>query len=202
MTLRALTIWQPWAWAITIPAPWGKDVENRAWPPPESAIGEPLAIHAGQKVDRDAIFDCLIDPMFSPLAVHVGEGEEYSVEEAKEHGFYFDEAMQHWYVTRVPTDPDEYVRGAVVAVAKLAGARRGDGPMAYSRWHSGPVGWHLGDRVPIEPVKCRGAQGLFTLDVVVENAVRRRAGLQIVPGEPAAPAADAPQLPLFRGPER
>lgn len=54
MTLRALTLIQPWAWAI---AHAGKDVENRGWPAPPDLIGKHLAIHAGRKLDEDACDD-------------------------------------------------------------------------------------------------------------------------------------------------
>jgi len=43
--LRALTIRQPWAWAIAVA---GKDVENRGWPTSYRGL---LAIHAGKGED-------------------------------------------------------------------------------------------------------------------------------------------------------
>jgi hypothetical protein len=46
--LEALTLHQPWAWAV---AEAGKDVENRKWQPPAGALGKPLAIHAGLTYD-------------------------------------------------------------------------------------------------------------------------------------------------------
>lgn len=49
--LRALTVWQPHAWAI---AQGHKDVENRPWPFPFED-GTTIAIHAGLKVDRDGL---------------------------------------------------------------------------------------------------------------------------------------------------
>lgn len=48
--MRALTLWQPWAWAV---AHAGKDWENRTWPPPGNAIGKMVAIHAGLRWDRE-----------------------------------------------------------------------------------------------------------------------------------------------------
>lgn len=45
-TLRALTVRQPWAFAITH----GKPIENRRWKNPPSYRG-PLAIHAGAAID-------------------------------------------------------------------------------------------------------------------------------------------------------
>jgi hypothetical protein len=52
-SLKALTLWQPWAWAIATPEA-GKDVENRTWKPPASILGRPVAIHAGLAFDEDA----------------------------------------------------------------------------------------------------------------------------------------------------
>lgn len=43
--LRALTIWQPWAYAVVHLA---KSPENRGYPPPRSMIGTTFAIHAGK----------------------------------------------------------------------------------------------------------------------------------------------------------
>lgn len=47
-SMRALTIHQPWAWAIVAGH---KPVENRSWAPPEAAVGEVLVIHAGRRFD-------------------------------------------------------------------------------------------------------------------------------------------------------
>jgi hypothetical protein len=51
MILHALTLWQPWAWAV---AHAGKGLENRDWRPPAWLVGKPLAIHAGKAWDPDA----------------------------------------------------------------------------------------------------------------------------------------------------
>jgi hypothetical protein len=52
--MRALTLWQPWAAAV---AYCGKNIENRSWKPPQSLIGQRLAIHAGQKLDQRALLE-------------------------------------------------------------------------------------------------------------------------------------------------
>lgn len=54
--MRALTLWQPWAWAI---AHAGKRIENRTWPPPERVVGKQIAIHAGKKLDKEDAFGLL-----------------------------------------------------------------------------------------------------------------------------------------------
>lgn len=48
--MKALTLHAPWAHAVA----WlGKDIENRSWRPPTSAIGTRIAIHAGTAVTED-----------------------------------------------------------------------------------------------------------------------------------------------------
>lgn len=48
---RALSLWQPWAWAV---ASGHKPIENRGWKP-RNAMNTWIAIHAGMRVDKDAI---------------------------------------------------------------------------------------------------------------------------------------------------
>ena len=49
--MKALTLWQPWAWWV---ASGQKVIENRPWAAPKSAIGTEIAIHAGKVFDEDA----------------------------------------------------------------------------------------------------------------------------------------------------
>lgn len=51
--MKAITVRQPWAWAIIAA---GKDVENRSW---STSYRGRLAIHAGAKWDRDGHFQCM-----------------------------------------------------------------------------------------------------------------------------------------------
>lgn len=51
MMMKALTVWQPWTSLIAIGA---KPYEFRGWRPPESLIGQRLAIHAGARPMRRA----------------------------------------------------------------------------------------------------------------------------------------------------
>jgi hypothetical protein len=51
--MRALTIKQPWAWAIVAGH---KRIENRSWAPPMALLdGERFAIHAGMGIDRAGV---------------------------------------------------------------------------------------------------------------------------------------------------
>lgn len=148
--MKALTLWQPWAWAI---AHAGKDVENRTWAPPAYMIGERIAIHAGKRFDEEA-WTFLSDPCCSPI------DESLAAEDG-----LFD----------VPC-ADEIARGAVVAVATLAEVLRfGEGEARGWPWYGGPVGWVLTDVVAMEPVPCRGAQGLWDLPVDIERSLKAAA---------------------------
>ncbi|MCF1592439.1 hypothetical protein [Streptomyces muensis] len=53
--VRGLTVKQPWPWALLQPG--GKNIENRTWPIPPALLGATVLLHAGQKVDRDALSD-------------------------------------------------------------------------------------------------------------------------------------------------
>jgi hypothetical protein len=47
--MMALTLWQPWAWAIS---DFSKRIENRPWVPPDWRRGQMIAIHAGATFDE------------------------------------------------------------------------------------------------------------------------------------------------------
>ncbi len=68
--MKALSIQQPWAWAILYA---GKRVENRTW---HSRYRGPVLIHAGLKVDKDSIEDLALEiaavPEPRPIAYRGG----------------------------------------------------------------------------------------------------------------------------------
>ncbi len=51
-SMKAISLWQPWASLIACGA---KPYETRDWAPPRELIGQPIAIHAAKKVDRQLI---------------------------------------------------------------------------------------------------------------------------------------------------
>lgn len=61
LTMKAITIHQPWATLITIGA---KGLESRGW---TTRYRGPLAIHAGKRIDLDA---CQLEPIRTVLADH------------------------------------------------------------------------------------------------------------------------------------
>lgn len=158
--LRALTLIRPWDEPVVDGS---KPVENRTWPPPRSILGRTIAIHAGRKygsLDADFIEEEL------------------------------------GYVVLPAHESDRVRAGTVVGVATVLGAldlRRGGRTLIYpdspdelrvcealealeaSPWFSGPVGWLLGDVVPLRRhVPCRGAQGLWRVPRPVAYEVRRQ----------------------------
>jgi hypothetical protein len=52
--MKALTIRQPFAYSISHGS---KRIENRSWRPPESMLGERIAIHAAKRIDGQAAID-------------------------------------------------------------------------------------------------------------------------------------------------
>lgn len=149
--LLALTVLQPWAWAL---AKGLKPVENRTWAPPVALAGRYLAIHAGKRIDEEGTssFRTIIrEPAVRTRleAVH-GTGE--------------------LTLAMMPT-------GAIVAVGRLVGmvTREEQLPPDAAPWFCGPVGWLFADVREIEPaVPCRGAQKLWTVPADVADVVRER----------------------------
>ena len=134
--MKALTLWQPWAHAITH---YGKRIENRTWKPPAALVGRDFAIHAGGRVDGESTRDLIEEGIFP---------EDFN--------------------------PNSLWRFHVVAVARLARVvhRALDVPSDQFEWWAGPVGWLFDDlRVLVEPVRCRGKQGLWELPLDVHRLV-------------------------------
>ena len=146
--LFAITVMQPWAWAI---AKGLKPYENRTWPTPRFLLGHYLAIHAGKRVDEDGVdaFRAIVRlPEVRPRldAVHTGE----------------------LTLRMLPL-------GAIVAVARVTGYVGPDGPHCVDPWFCGPYGWHLDDVQEIDPpVPCRGMQKVWVVPNDVAAVVRER----------------------------
>lgn len=138
--MKALTLYQPWAWCVAVA---GKPVENRSWPAPRWLIGQRIAIHAGLKLDREAVdWMCFWLLAYKPgIDAQPFEG--------------------------VPAIPETFVHGAVVATVRLARCRRlEDIPVAErTRWHVGPWCWELDAVEALDPpVPAKGQRGLWDLD--------------------------------------
>jgi hypothetical protein len=149
--MMALTVWQPWAWAI---AEGFKLVENRDWKPAPKLLspGQRLAIHAAVRaVDREALM---------------------SVREALFRSRGRADGALPWEVP--PADSKAYVLGGIVAVATYRGhvTLRRELPLAQQPWFVGDFGWLLEGVVKLrQPVPARGQQGLWALPGEVLFAV-------------------------------
>lgn len=80
-------------------------------------------------------------------------------------------------VCGVNAPPDEELRcGAIIAVARLARvtsiADDADTLRGANRWAQGPVCWWLEEVLPVEPIACRGHQGLWELEPETLAALR------------------------------
>ncbi len=134
--MRALTLWQPWAWAMSIGL---KRIENRSWEPPAWLLGEHFALHASMKWDR-ASHETLEGAL-------IPRAQEPDVPDRLE--LVYGAVVATCRLSLVVTSAD--------AAEKHAG-------FDQRRWFMGPYGWVVGDvRQLAAPVSCRGYQGLWNL---------------------------------------
>lgn len=163
-TLRALSVRQPWAWAIALG---GKHVENRHWSTRHRGL---LAIHASCRRgwDQDsgaldsriirAVHDSARTPdgrLDPPIACHLNQ--------------------QRTRITELSADDQRWAFGAIVGVARLVDIHAAsECPGQCAPWGSpGGHHWVLSDaRALAEPVPCKGRLGLWQLPPEVEAAVR------------------------------
>lgn len=156
MTLRALTVHQPWASLIAAGV---KRMENRGWRPrpAELSAGHWLAIHAGKYTTRGGAG---LDHWHVAASVY-----------AERRALIGPVPMLDAFEAIPPNERDgargdAYVRGAVpygavIALVRFVGVCRA----SRDPWFGGPWGWVLSDATPLpEPFLCRGQQGLWTLD--------------------------------------
>lgn len=146
----ALTVLQPWAWAITI----GKPLENRGWPPPPRIVGQRIAIHAGKLPGPRKDGKCS-----GPAWEEVSEALEWMAERGIALPFISPRLLLA-------------ASSAVVATAKIGKpVTESDSP-----WFVGKYGWPLEEKFVLPtPVLCRGQQGLWTLPPEVDAAVEAQA---------------------------
>lgn len=141
--MRALTLWQPWAWAMGCGL---KKIENRPWEPPAWMINVHFALHAGLKYDRpsaDALWG-LLDFPAEPVPPRKAEAVLGAV----------------IAVTRL------------VAVVTTREAAERIGGENQGRFFFGPFGWVVSATYLLpEPVPCRGYQKLWTLPEEIADAV-------------------------------
>lgn len=143
--MKALTLVQPWAWAV-IHA--GKDVENRTWRPPESLLGQRFAIHAGKGWDEDGYRWLLDRGLHPPSRDRITRGAV--VGSAVLSGIIEGGTVVRGVVR--PGRRDGLAMEAACCHVDLGG------------WYASRVGWILRDVVALQVVEdCRGYQGLWPL---------------------------------------
>lgn len=157
--MYALTVWQPWAWAIGAGI---KLVENRNWLPSWRLVkeGDDIAIHG---------------------SVHAPTRDDMAaVRAAARHGGHTAPDSSGHELGLA------YGRGRIVAVATFIGVARaaGDLPEDQRPWWVGPYGWRLANVRQLElgtAPKLVGQQGLWALPVGVEEGLRQR--FRTAPGQ-------------------
>jgi hypothetical protein len=148
--LPALTLTQPWAWAISHGS---KRIENREWDAPW-LVGRYLAIHAGKTYDAEAAAD---------LASRFVELGPISMPPAKD------------LITLGAIVAVARVARFIHGVQGSLGYEVPPGdPLVESPWFAGPIGWVLEDVTAIDPVPCRGYQRIWTVPGALADEVRRR----------------------------
>lgn len=154
--LRALTLWQPWAWAIFH----GKPVENRGWPCPSWMLGKPLAIHGGKRYDAEG--DAYVCKQL---------GLERLPPEAHAQGLLGIVRPERNIEACIDREAD-CTCDFCIAAETCSVARD---QVVQGGWFFGPYGWVFREQVEFrEPVPCRGAQGLWVVPPDVTVLVRQR----------------------------
>jgi hypothetical protein len=143
--VKALTLWRPWVHIIVHR---GKRVENRTWKPPQALIGQRIALHHGQKWAPPNKWSLpgdidRTDPEVSALGI---------IATAILAG-----------VVEVTATGDELIMGTIPG---------GWTEENHERWFHGPYGWILDDVRPVGPFACPGAQGLWNVHPLLEDAVK------------------------------
>lgn len=142
--MRALTLHQPWAWAV---AHGFKRIENRSWPPNASLpIGDTFAIHAGRGWDKTAM------PLLVKHLRRVSAAYPLPLREEYVRGAIIGTAR---LIAVVDNAKD---------AARLAGPGQGV-------WFFGPFGWVLDEIKLAPPIPLRGWQGLWILPETVDAAI-------------------------------
>lgn len=185
--IRGLTLWRPWDVAMR---DLGKPIENRKWAPPDHMLGQLVALHSGKTWDDDGAMhialhahraledeDCpagaitCVARLTGVMTQQKRAGTDGSVTTNTTYTFWHDPNIpQPAWAWRFPTQTEFEEMIATPGPSPVYVP----GPLDVERWFFGPYGWLMPERVPIAPVPCRGAQGLWKLPPDVEAEVLRR----------------------------
>lgn len=164
----ALSINQPWAWLI---AAGYKDIENRNW---NTDFRGEFAIHAGLKVDRDAIETML-------EGRHPVTGQEL-------------DAGLHAALVAELAAKGELDRGGIVGAVSLHGVITQRTGGAEKPWFVGRYGFMLRNGRQVDLVPCTGVLGFFKPDFTSRYKPKPEPKGR---AKKSPPAAAAPMLGLF-----
>lgn len=143
--MKALTLWRPWPVAIFYLKPeFRKDIENRSKKPPQSVIGQRIAIHAGKRFDRYAFEEWLQIIRPNPINTFA--------------------LTCRWQDLSI-------VQGIVGTVVVTAVCKPED---TDSLWSTGPECLVLSEPRPLrEPIPCKGKQGYWNVPPKIEAKIKR-----------------------------
>lgn len=164
--MKAITLWRPWARYV---ATGEKRIENRPWAPPESMLGETIAIHAGRAWDDEETIR-FIDGV-------IGRS---SAADTHHEGILGTARIAGWFDLLEGERASNPVTVHMIG-ARLDAQRKSRGP-GYDtdvfqmteidfRWCFGPVCWVLRDFKPfVEPIPCRGFQKFWDVNRGLKGA--------------------------------
>lgn len=151
--MKAITVWQPWAALIAIGA---KSYEFRGWYPPESMIGQRIAIHAAARKISPAeirLLRCQVGGHGVNPCLHIEKAQPL--------------------IEKLSDNPGCLPLSHVVCTAVLGTPKRGDecaaefggGTNDSNREGTFNWGWPMLDVQPLEPpAPAKGAQGFWNWD--------------------------------------
>lgn len=162
--MLTLTLKHPWPWAI---AHLGKDVENRVWLPPESAVGQKILVHGG-KSPYGADGKVLHPSILQEIRLDFQQGimptlqkvlETQPPESTAALRQYLRQFLTPGSKNEIRVPPSTMVMSGIIGHVTLqAVARDWDSPWAMP----GQYHWVISDFTPFEtPIQCRGAQRLW-----------------------------------------
>lgn len=146
--MLALTLWQPWAWAILhLPEDIAKPVENRDWMPPRGVIGTRIALHGGKAWDQAGATSLIQRGYHVATSLAMRQG---ILGTARLVGVI----EEHAYMARLSAPRFRLVAGSW---GETSEAR-------CMPWFVGRYGWLFDQRRVFDaPIPCRGLQKLWTV---------------------------------------
>lgn len=147
--MKALTIWQPWAWLIVTGT---KPVENRTW---ATDYRGPMLIHAGKHQFDENCLEMLAQHHQRELCMKIIEHFEISITKSK-------------LTVGIKSE-----FGGIVGAANLRNCVW-DNPVNDLWAEPGLCHWQYRDAVELPFVLCSGAQGLWNMNYNVLGSVFNR----------------------------